>query len=75
MTRIALLILTGLLAAATVAGAAPQTAAGTAAGTTTLVDFCITPDGICPLPRPAAPGTPCSCRWPKGTVSQGQAGE
>lgn len=71
MTRFAMLTLTGLLSAAAVA--APQ--ATTPAGTTPPVDFCITPDGICPLPRPAPPGTACSCRWPKGTVSQGQAGE
>lgn len=71
--RLALVLLTaaGLLAAAAVTAATPQTTAPA----TTLVEFCVTPDGICPLRRPAAPGTPCSCRWPKGNVSQGQAGE
>ncbi len=73
MTRFALLSLTGLLAAATMACAAPQPTTTTTSAT--LVEFCVTPDGICPLPRPATAGSPCSCRWPRGTVSQGQAGE
>lgn len=72
MSRFVLFTLTALVASAAMAGAAPPV---TTATTTTVVDFCVTPDGICPLPRPAAPGTPCSCRWPRGTTSQGQAGE
>jgi hypothetical protein len=71
MIRFAVLTAIALVTAATMAAAAPETSAP-GSGT---VDFCVTTDGICPLPRPAAPGTPCSCRWPKGTTSQGVAGE
>lgn len=70
MTRLTLAALGVLLAAGAATAAAPR-----AAAPSTLVEFCVTPDGVCPLPRPAAPGTACSCRWPKGNVSAGQAGE
>lgn len=72
--RLALTAAAALLAAvSTVSAASPQTAP--APSSTTLVEFCLTPDGVCPLRRPAEPGTACSCRWPKGNTSQGQAGD